>query len=83
MTYYILLPEPLVESEDNNLHTERFKIGEESFGTFYPDHGYYLLEDLADRFPDVLEEVEIKTDQGEDLTVGELLNKLEELTVLV
>lgn len=81
MTYYILLPEKLVE-EQNNLHTDRFKLGEESFGTFYPSQGYFLLEDLADRFPDLLEQIEIKTDQAEDLSIEEFLDKLDDLTVL-
>lgn len=82
MTYYLLLPERLVEAE-NNLHTDRYELGEESFGTFYPEQGYFLFEDLADRAPEFLEEIEIRTDQDEDLTPEEFLERLEELTVLV
>lgn len=78
MTYYILLPESLIE-EDNNLHSTQYKIGEESFDTFYPDQGYHLFEDIVERFPDLLEEVEIKTDQGDELSPEEFMKKLEEL----
>ena len=83
MTYYIKIPERLVESENTNLHTEEYELGEESFGTFYPSQGFHLFEDLADRFPDLLEEAEIRTDQGEELTPEEFLEKLEDLTVLI
>lgn len=82
MTYYIIVPERLVEGE-TNLHTDRYKLGESSFGTFYPDQGYNLFEDIADRFPDLLEEIEIRTDQGDELSPEEFLESLEELTVLV
>lgn len=82
MTYYLLIPERLVEG-DTNLHTDQYKLGESSFGTFYPGQGYHLLEDLADRFPDVLDEVTVKTDQDETLTIEEFLTEIEELTVLV
>lgn len=83
MTYYIKVPSQLVESENTNLHTDEYKLGEESFGTFYPSQGFHLFEDFADRFPDLLEEVEIRTDQNEELTPEEFVKKLEELTVLV
>ena len=82
MTYYLLIPERLVEA-DTNLHTDRYELGEESFGTFYPEQGYYLFEDLAKRFPKLLEEIEIRTDQDEGLTPEEFLERLEELTVVV
>ena len=82
MTYYLLIPERLVEG-DTNLHTDQYKLGESSFGTFYPGQGYHLLEDLADRFPDVLDEVTVKTDQDETLTIEEFLTEIDELTVLV
>lgn len=83
MTYYILLPDSLIE-EDNNLHSPRYKIGEESFDTFYPDQGYHLFEDIVERFPDLLEEVKIRTDQGDELSPEEFMEVLEELeTVLV
>lgn len=81
MTYYIIVPQELVEA-DTNIHTDQYKLGEESFGTFYPDQGYYLLEDFAERFPDLLEQVEIRTDQDEELGVEEFLDKLDDLTVL-
>lgn len=83
MTYYILIPESLIE-KDNNLHSSRYKIGEESFNTFYPDQGYHLFEDIVERFPDLLEKIEIRTDQGDNLTPEEFMKVLEELeTVLV
>lgn len=81
MTYYLLIPERLLE-EQNNLHTDRYELGESSFGTFYPGHGYRLLEDLAGRAEEILDEVEVVTDQGEKLSVEEFLAEIEEMTVL-
>jgi hypothetical protein len=82
VTYYLLIPERLVEA-NTNLHTDRYELGEESFGTFYPEQGYYLFEDLTERAPSLLEEIEIRTDQDEGLTPEEFLERLEDLTVLV
>jgi hypothetical protein len=81
MTYYLLLPERLLEAE-NNLHSDRYELGESSFGTFYPSQGYHLLEDLAERFPDVLSDVKVMTDQNEELSVEEFLEEIDEMTVL-
>lgn len=82
MTYYLLLPEELIE-EDNNLRTDRYELGEESFGTFYPSQGYHLLEDMAERFPSLLEDVEVRTSKDDEMTVEEFLDHIEDLTVLV
>jgi len=81
MTYYLLLPERLLD-EQNNLHSDRYELGESSFGTFYPLQGYHLLEDLAERFPDVLSDVKVMTDQNEELSVEEFLEEIDEMTVL-
>lgn len=81
MKYYLILPEEILE-ENTNLHTNEYVIGEESFGTFYPDHGYPLLEDLAERFPELLSEIEIRSDQDEAYGIEEFLDHLDTLTVL-
>ena len=82
MKYYLILPQELVESE-NNLNSTKYTLGEESFDTFYPDQGYFLLEDLSERFPDLLPHVEVKASDGEGLTIEEFLERIEDLTVLV
>lgn len=82
MKYYIILPQKLV-NEENNLNSERYVLGEESFGTFYPDQGYNLLEDLSDRFPELLPHIGIKTSEGEEIDIEEFLDRLDDLTVLV
>lgn len=82
MKYHILLPQELIESE-NNLNSTDYLLGEESFGTFYPDQGYHLLEDLVERFPELLPHVKIKSSDGDELGVEEFLDHLDELTVLV
>lgn len=82
MKYYIILPQELIK-EENNLNSERYLLGEESFGTFYPDQGYNLLEDLSDRFPELLPHIEIKTSEGEEIDIEEFLDRLDDLTVLV
>ena len=84
MKYYIELPDSMVE-ESENLYSDNYKLGELSTinGTFYPGQGFHLFEDLVERFPDRLEEIEIKSDRGQSLTVNEFVENLEDWTVLI
>jgi len=84
MKYFILLPEQMVK-ESENLYSDNYMLGELSTfnGTFYPSQGFHLFEDIAERFPNKLEEVEIKSDKGDDLSVEEFVDKLEDWTVLL
>lgn len=84
MKYYIELPEWMVE-EAENLYSDNYKLGELSTinGTFYPGQGFHLFEDLVERFPEKLEEIEIKSDRGDSLSVEDFVEKLEEWTVLL
>lgn len=84
MKYYIELPESMVK-ESENLYSDNYKLGELSTinGTFYPGQGFHLFEDLVERFPDRLEEVDIISDRGTELSVEDFVEKLDEWTVLL
>lgn len=80
MKYYLELSEELVE-HGANLHNDTYKLGEESFGTFYAGQGFHLFEDLVDK--DELEHISIVASDGTSLGVEEFVDQLEEWTVLV
>lgn len=84
MKYYIELPESMIK-ESENLYSDNYKLGELSTinGTFYPGQGFHLFEDLVERFPDRLEEVDIISDRGTELSVEDFVEKLDEWTVLL
>ena len=56
-------------------------IGTESFGSFWPDQGLQALMNIVDKDPDEIANIEIKVDTGEILTVGEFVEKLQDLKV--
>ena len=65
MTYYLLL---------NDSHVE---IGEESLGKFWPSDGLKALYKIMNENPQMLSEITIKTDQNEQLTITEFIDRLE------
>ena len=73
MTYYLQIGfddvEPLI-------------MGEESFDVFWADQGFDILKQMID-YGDTFElnTIHIKTDQDEDLTIDEFLDKVEKLEV--
>ena len=73
--YYIEVPDSLVEK--SNLNAARYELGQESFSTFYPSAGYFLLEHAAEAYPEFLPYFEIRDDQGESYEISEFLDTLE------
>tara|TARA_B100001250_G_scaffold397858_1_gene405440 strand:+ start:1100 stop:1345 length:246 start_codon:yes stop_codon:yes gene_type:complete len=77
-TYYILLtddgPEELMF--DSNI------LGEESFGKFYTNTGMKSLHAILNRYPELINDVEIVTDTGVKFTITEFLDRLDTLKVL-
>ena len=57
-------------------------MGEESFDVFWADQGFDILNKMVD-YGDMMELniIHIKTDQNEDLTINEFLDKIEKLEV--
>ena len=56
-------------------------IGTESFGSFWPDQGLQALMKIVYKDPDEINNIQIKVDSGEILTVGEFVEKLQDLKV--
>ena len=73
MTYYLQIGfdevEPLI-------------MGEESFNVFWADQGFDIFKQMID-YGDAFELnlIHIKTDQNEDLSIDEFLDKIEKLEV--
>ena len=57
-------------------------MGEESFNVFWADQGFDILKNMVD-YGDATELniVYIKTDQNEELSINEFLDKIEKLEV--
>jgi hypothetical protein len=57
-------------------------MGEESFDVFWADQGFDILKQLVD-YGDAFElnTIHIKTDQNEELSINEFLDKVETLQV--
>ena len=57
-------------------------MGEESFNVFWADQGFDILKNMVD-YGDAMELniIYIKTDQNEELSIDEFLDKIEKLEV--
>ena len=57
-------------------------MGEESFNVFWADQGFDILKNMVD-YGDAMELniIHIKTDQNEELSINEFLDKIEKLEV--
>ena len=77
MTYYILLP------DDNNFDAlgSQNVLGEESFGSFYPEQGFKALFRIVDTSPELLSDIQILNDRGVQFTLTEFLDKLNSLSI--
>jgi hypothetical protein len=53
------------------------------FGVFWTDQGMRVLMNIVDNHPDRLEKTTIKTQDGESITVGKFLERIEKLKVRV
>lgn len=79
MKYYIEVPKELVEA--SNLKKDRYEVGEKSFDNFYVKRGLNLLQDFAERFPEVLEFIVLKDSKGEEHEISEFLKEVEDLNI--
>ena len=72
MTYYLQF----------GIDSDPIIMGEESFDVFWADQGFDILKQMVD-YGDALELniIHIKTDQNEELTINEFLDKIEKLEV--
>ena len=72
MTYYLQF----------GIDSDPIMMGEESFDVFWADQGFDILKQMVD-YGDVMELniIHIKTDQDEELTIDEFLDKIEKLEV--
>ena len=81
MKFYLNIPDELVEHVEN-LNSNQYELGTESFSTFYPEHGYFILESMIEQHPEFLEFLDIVSDQNETFTVLKFLEHLEDLNVI-
>ena len=80
MKYYIMMP------GDTNESTlfESNELGEDTgFGTFWAASGLKKLMFMADKSPELLEIVQIKTDKGKTITIEEFLDSIKRLKVRI
>lgn len=77
MTYYILLPN---EVESDAMYSSSI-LGEESFGTFYPDDGMKKLDKIVNEYPAMVDKLRIITDQKKTITILEFFDILEKLKI--
>ena len=72
MTYYLQF----------GIDNDPIIMGEESFDVFWADQGFDILNKIVD-YGDAMELniIHIKTDQNEELTINEFLDKIEKLKV--
>lgn len=77
MDYYLLLPNDTVDdvSYDTNL------ICTISFNKMWPGAALKVLFNLADQYPEQLENCTIKTDTGKIVTIEEFLDIIEKLHI--
>ena len=77
MTYYLLLSG---DSEKDALYDTNV-LGEESFGKFYPSHGFEAFHKIIHEHPELLSESRILTDMGKELTITKFFDVLEKLHI--
>ena len=72
MTYYLQF----------GIDSDPIIMGEESFNVFWADQGFDILKNMVD-YGDAMElnTIHIKTDQNEELSINEFLDKVETLQV--
>jgi|TARA_B100001964_G_C13652782_1_gene345499 hypothetical protein len=77
MTYYLLLN----DDNENDTMFDSNILGEESFGKFYPEKGFYGLLNINSRKPELLENIVIKKETGDSVTVEEFLDLIGSLKI--
>ena len=78
MRYFILLPEDSEEDVDYSTNI----LGEISFKNFWTEDGFEILIRLVEKYPDTLEQVQIKDEQNKTYSVEQFLDKIKNLKVI-
>lgn len=78
MRYFILLPEDTEEDVDYSTNI----LGEISFKNFWTEDGFEILIRLVEKYPDTLEQVQIKDEQNKTYSVEQFLDKIKNLKVI-
>ena len=75
MTYYL-------QFGSDSIDNDPIIMGEESFDVFWADQGFDILKQMVD-YGDAFElnTIHIKTDQNEELSINEFLDRIEKLKV--
>jgi len=80
MTYFIMMP----GDTEKEVYFESNLLGENTgFGVFWAGAGLKILMKMVDSNPEMLPDVRIKTDKGNQLTVEEFLTEIKGLKVRV
>ena len=78
MVYYIL-----GKNEDKeNLMFSTNILGEESFGSFYPEQGFIALHNIIHTKPEKINDFSIIDEQGKNYSVTEFLDVVEKLKIM-
>tara|TARA_Y100001973_G_C5173388_1_gene320432 strand:- start:225 stop:473 length:249 start_codon:yes stop_codon:yes gene_type:complete len=77
VVYYLLLK----GDTNKDLISESNVLGEESFGKFYPSHGFEALHKIIHNNPELLSDSKIVTDMGKELTLTKFFDVIEKLKI--
>ena len=77
MTYYIMLP----GDTEKDCYRETNLLGEQSFKVFLSGLGLKALMAMVKKNPDLINEVRIKTDRNETLSVEQFLDRIDNLQI--
>lgn len=61
---------------DEDEDSQKLSLGEVSFDVFYPGDGFRALKNIIDKYPNVLERVQIFDDYDKKYEVDEFLNEI-------
>ena len=78
MVYYILGK----KEDKKNLMFSTNILGEESFGSFYPEQGFIALHNIIHTKPEKINDFSIIDEQGKKYSVTEFLDTVEKLKII-
>ena len=78
MVYYILGKK---ENKENLMFSTNI-LGEESFGSFYPEQGFIALHNIIHTKPEKINDFSIIDEQGKKYSVTEFLDVVEKLKIM-
>ncbi len=77
MTYYIMLP----GDTEKDCYKETNLLGEQSFKVFWAGSGLKALMHIVEHDNHVINDVRIKTDRNETLTIEQFLDRIDKLQI--